>query len=221
MRVLRPVRSWITSGSRTKIIGMWLQLLAFTFSTKTRKSFTNVCFMEGMSKAYGLGWTRNAADHASIWVLWTFVRLSRLTGHDPRKQVQFIVVILPIAKEDSYATVHRFSMTERSALSPVLFGSISNQDKKIRAGMQKVALQINSLGFISLKDLMTFVGIEAHYDPSLKKRSVLALMFRVCVQSIVVSQVTNQEWRRRPVISSYVVVLATRVEWQHTFRHSA
>ncbi|CAL8111645.1 unnamed protein product [Orchesella dallaii] len=98
-------------------------------------------------------------------------------------RVQFVVVILPSAQDNTYAMIKTICTTGRPIPSQVILSKNLGDEKKLRSIMQKIVLQINcKLGGslwamrIPLREKIMFIGFDVYHDPKRKSQSVTALV---------------------------------------------
>jgi len=98
------------------------------------------------------------------------------------KNLQLVVIIVPMQREDRYAAIKKLCNSELPIPSQVVCSKTISNEKKVNSVVQKVALQINcKLGGelwgvkIPLKHLMV-IGVDVYHDPSHKHPSVVGVV---------------------------------------------
>lgn len=97
-------------------------------------------------------------------------------------QLQIVVIICPTSRDDRYAAIKKVCCAELPIPSQIINGKTLSNDIKIRAIVQKIALQMNcKLGGtlwaikIPLKNTM-ICGIDTYHDSTKKENSVSAFV---------------------------------------------
>ncbi|ODN06661.1 Protein argonaute-3 [Orchesella cincta] len=130
------------------------------------------------------------------------------------RQVQFVVFIFPSARDDTYSAIKR-TCTTRGITSQVILSKTLGNERKLRAVMQKIALQINcKLGGslwsirIPLPEKIMFIGMDVYHDPKQKRPSVTALVASLNnTHTKYYSRVIFQETHQETVNSMFPILM--------------
>merc|ERR1712200_204416 len=117
-------------------------------------------------------WGRESTNNTCLKTVaiksWHVVSTSR------NKNLQLVVIIVPMQREDRYAAIKKLCNSELPIPSQVVCSKTISNEKKVNSVVQKVALQINcKLGGelwgvkIPLKHLMV-IGVDVYHGPSHK-----------------------------------------------------
>lgn len=98
------------------------------------------------------------------------------------RNLQLIVIIVPMQREDRYAAIKKLCNSELPIPSQVVCSKTISNEKKVNSVVQKIALQINcKLGGelwgakIPLKNLMV-IGVDVYHDPARKHPSIVGVV---------------------------------------------
>lgn len=111
-----------------------------------------------------------------------YIRVLREYVHD---RVQLVVIIFPSARSDKYSAVKKICCIEKPVASQVIIARTISRQEKLRAIVQKIALQINcKLGGtlwsvrVPINKVM-ICGIDSYHDPRNKNNSVAGFVASV------------------------------------------